>query len=112
MAAHALFHPAPRCVEIGELPATCPGAGEVFVPSWFSDISGGTERTVYRGELPGDLALADTIGALSGCFRYPSAYKYGAAAGGGRRAAAGASADRAHHAHVSFPACRGRIQRP
>ena len=53
-----------------------PGAGEVLVRTWFSGISGGTERLVYRGEVPEDLALDDTIGALRGCFRYPFRYGY------------------------------------
>ena len=42
--ARALFHTAPRCVEIRELPAPHPGAGEVLVRTVCSGISGGTER--------------------------------------------------------------------
>jgi len=41
-----------------------------------SGISGGTERLVYRGEVPADLALDDTIDALGGTFSYPFAYGY------------------------------------
>ena len=41
-----------------------------------SGISGGTERLVYRGEVPDDLALDDTIDALGGTFSYPFAYGY------------------------------------
>jgi threonine dehydrogenase-like Zn-dependent dehydrogenase len=35
-----------------------------------SGISGGTERLVYRGGIPADLALDDTIGALGGACAY------------------------------------------
>ena len=74
--ARALFHTAPRCVEIRELPTPRPAAGEVLVRTLSSGISGGTERLVYRGEIPADLALDDTINALGGTFSYPFAYGY------------------------------------
>src|SRR5215831_11332011 len=74
--ARALFHTAPRRVEIRELPTPRPAAGEVMVNTVCSGISGGTERLVYRGEVPADLALDDTIGALGGAFSYPFAYGY------------------------------------
>src|SRR6202000_377369 len=72
--AHALFHTAPRCVEIRELPAPRPAAGEVLVRTLSSGISGGTERLVYRGEIPPDLALDDMIDAPGAPFSYPFAY--------------------------------------
>src|SRR6185437_13274194 len=74
--AHALFHTAPRCVEIRELPVPHPAPGEVLVRTVCSSISSGTERLVYRGEVPADLALDDTIDALGGSFSYPFAYGY------------------------------------
>jgi threonine dehydrogenase-like Zn-dependent dehydrogenase len=74
--ARALFHTAPRCVEIRDLPSPRPAPGEVIVTTLFSGISGGTERLVYRGEFPEGLALDGTIDALSGAFRYPFAYGY------------------------------------
>jgi threonine dehydrogenase-like Zn-dependent dehydrogenase len=74
--ARALFHIAPRSVEIRELPTPRPAAGEVLVRTRFSGISSGTERLVYRGEVQPDLALDDTIDALGGTFRYPLAYGY------------------------------------
>ncbi len=76
MPARELVHTAPRCVEIRELPTPRPGAGEVIVNTLFSGISSGTERLVYRGEVPPDLALDDTIDALGGAFSYPFAYGY------------------------------------
>jgi 2-desacetyl-2-hydroxyethyl bacteriochlorophyllide A dehydrogenase len=74
--ARALFHTAPRCVQIRELPTPRPAAGEVVVTTLFSGISGGTERLIYRGEFPEGLALDDTIDALGGAFRYPFPYGY------------------------------------
>jgi len=74
--ARALFHTAPRCVEIRELPTPRPVAGEVLVRTLCSGISGGTERLVYRGEVPAELALDETIDALGGTFSYPFAYGY------------------------------------
>src|SRR5215469_2964495 len=74
--ARALFHTAPRCVEIREVPRPRPAAGEVLVRTLYSGISGGTERLVYRGEIPADLPLDDTIDALGGTFSYPFAYGY------------------------------------
>jgi threonine dehydrogenase-like Zn-dependent dehydrogenase len=74
--ARALFHTAPRRVEIREVSAPRPAAGEVLVRTLCSGISGGTERLVYRGEVPADLALDDTIDALGGTFSYPFAYGY------------------------------------
>ena len=76
MPARALFHTAPRCVEIRELSAPRPAAGEVIVRTLFSGISGGTERLVYRGEALEGMALDDTIGALGGTFTYPFPYGY------------------------------------
>jgi threonine dehydrogenase-like Zn-dependent dehydrogenase len=74
--ARALYHTGPRQVEIRELAPPRPGAGEVLVRTLRSGISGGTERLVYRGEVPVGLALDDTIGALGGTFSYPFAYGY------------------------------------
>jgi threonine dehydrogenase-like Zn-dependent dehydrogenase len=74
--ARALFHTAPRTVDIREVPAPRPAAGESLVRTLCSGISGGTERLVYRGEAPADLALDDTIDALGGTFSYPFAYGY------------------------------------
>src|SRR6202046_14291 len=74
--ARALFHTAPRCVEIRELPTPRPAAGEVLVRTLSSGISGGTERLVYRGEVPADLALDDTTETLAGAFSYPFASGY------------------------------------
>lgn len=41
-----------------------------------SGISGGTERLVFCGDVPEDVALDDTIKSLAGAFRYPFPYGY------------------------------------
>jgi len=74
--ARAVFHTAPRHVEIRELPEPRPTSGEVVVRTLFSGISSGTERLIYRGEVPDDLALDETISALGGVFQYPFTYGY------------------------------------
>ena len=63
-------------MEIRELPTPRPAAGEVLVRTVRSGISGGTERLVYRGEVPAELALDETIDGLGGTFSYPFAYGY------------------------------------
>lgn len=76
MPAHALFHTAPRRVEIRALPTPRPSDGEVLVRTVRSGISGGTERLVYRGEVDSGAALDDALDALGGTFTYPFAYGY------------------------------------
>jgi 2-desacetyl-2-hydroxyethyl bacteriochlorophyllide A dehydrogenase len=63
-------------VEIREVPAPRPAPGDVVVHTLCSGISGGTERLIFRGEVPEDVALDDTIKALAGTFRYPFPYGY------------------------------------
>jgi 2-desacetyl-2-hydroxyethyl bacteriochlorophyllide A dehydrogenase len=63
-------------VEIRELPTPRAGPGEVVVRTACSGISSGTERLVFRGEIPEDVALDDTIKALAGTFHYPFRYGY------------------------------------
>lgn len=74
--ARALLHTAPRRVEIRELPTPRPAADEVLVRTVCSGVSGGTEMLVYRGEVPAETPLDDTIDALGGTFCYPFAYGY------------------------------------
>jgi threonine dehydrogenase-like Zn-dependent dehydrogenase len=74
--ARALFFTAPRRVEVRELPGPVAGPGEVVVRTLCSGISSGTERLVFRGDVPEQAALDDTIKALRGNFRYPFSYGY------------------------------------
>ncbi len=61
------------------MPAPRAAAGEVVVRTFYSGISGGTERLVFRGDIPQDMTLDDTITALSGSFCYPFPYGYACA---------------------------------
>jgi threonine dehydrogenase-like Zn-dependent dehydrogenase len=63
-------------VEIRVLPAPAAAPGEVVVRTIRSGISSGTERLVFRGEVPEGMALDDTIKSLGGAFRYPFRYGY------------------------------------
>ena len=72
--ARALFPP----LRAAWISGKCPHRGlrpvRSFVRTLCSGISGGTERLVYRGEVPADMALDDTIDTLGGTFSYPFAY--------------------------------------
>lgn len=59
-----------------ELPA--PFLGQVLVKTEFSAISPGTELLIYRGLFPSDMAVDESIEALSGSFAYPLSYGYAA----------------------------------
>ena len=63
-------------MEIRELPAPRAAPGEVVVRTVCSGISSGTERLIFRGEVPESAALDDTIKAMAGTFRYPFRYGY------------------------------------
>jgi 2-desacetyl-2-hydroxyethyl bacteriochlorophyllide A dehydrogenase len=74
--ARALRFTGPRAVEIATVDV-CQPAGAVLLRSLYSGISSGTELLAYRGELPPDTALDDTLSGLSdGTFRYPFSYGY------------------------------------
>lgn len=74
--ARAVWFISQRAVEIRPVPVLPPADGEVLVHTRFSGISPGTEMLAYRGDLEPDLAQDETIGALSGTFRYPFRYGY------------------------------------
>lgn len=63
-------------MEVHETELAPPRDGEVLVRTSHSGISGGTELLVWRGEVPEDLALDDTLDALGGTFSYPFPYGY------------------------------------
>lgn len=76
MKARSLFFTAPEQVAVRESPVPEPGEGQLLVQTLVSAISPGTEMLVYRGQVPADLALDETIAALSGGARYPFKYGY------------------------------------
>lgn len=68
---------APRRVELREQTLGPPAAGQVLVRSRISAISAGTELLAFRGELPSDTPLDETLDALGkGSFTYPFRYGY------------------------------------
>jgi 2-desacetyl-2-hydroxyethyl bacteriochlorophyllide A dehydrogenase len=74
----ALYFTGPHevCVEQETLPP--PAAGEVLVQTLVSAISAGTERLIYRGQMPTNLCVDETIPALTGQVGYPLKYGYAA----------------------------------
>jgi 2-desacetyl-2-hydroxyethyl bacteriochlorophyllide A dehydrogenase len=75
----ALVFAGPRRVELVEEELAPPSAGQVLVRTRVSAISAGTELLVYRGELPSDRPLDESLPALGGApFAYPARYGYAA----------------------------------
>jgi 2-desacetyl-2-hydroxyethyl bacteriochlorophyllide A dehydrogenase len=75
----ALVFAAPRRVEIVDEELAAPAAGQALVRARVSAVSAGTERLVYRGELPRDRPLDESLPALAGApFSYPARYGYAA----------------------------------
>jgi 2-desacetyl-2-hydroxyethyl bacteriochlorophyllide A dehydrogenase len=68
----------PRRVEVVEERLGAPPPGHLLVRTAVSAISAGTELLAFRGELPADLPLDETLGALAGRFAYPFRYGYAA----------------------------------
>ena len=63
-------------VEVREEVINKPGPGQLLVRSLVSAISSGTEQLVYKGQIPADMPLDETITALDGTFQYPFKYGY------------------------------------
>lgn len=74
----AVYFIAPGAVEVREELLPAPQAGEVLVQTLVSAISAGTELLFYRGQVPSDLPVDETIAALEGSVRYPLKYGYAA----------------------------------
>ncbi len=76
MQARAVWFRAPRTVEVGPVEVREPDEGEVLVRTAWSGISSGTELLAYRGQLPPDLVLDESLGGVAGTFDYPFRYGY------------------------------------
>lgn len=74
--ARSLWFTAPRHVELRHDHLAPLQPGQVLVRSSFSGISSGTERLAYRGEIDPDVAVDETIAALTDTFRFPFRYGY------------------------------------
>lgn len=76
LAARAVWFRATRAVELRAERVPPPGHGEVRVQTIASALSHGTERLVYRGEVPTDMPL--DLPTLAGSFAFPIKYGYAA----------------------------------
>lgn len=68
--------PAPQQVEVAEEPLRAPESGEVQARTTLSAISPGTERLIYRGNVPSETAADPSIDALTGGLAFPLTYGY------------------------------------
>ncbi len=72
-----LLFTAPRRIEIRDEPLAPPPPGQALVVTEVSALSAGTELLAFRGDLPPDLPVDETLGAHGGAtFRYPFRYGY------------------------------------
>lgn len=77
MRRQALWFREPGRVEVVDEVMEGPVAGELLARTRVSAISAGTELLAFRGELPAELAVDETLGALRGqTFTYPFRYGY------------------------------------
>ena len=73
----AVVFTGPRRIEIVDEPLDAPGPGQLLVRATVSALSGGTELLAYRGMIPPELPLDDTLGALEGGrFTFPFRFGY------------------------------------
>lgn len=87
--------------ELRAEPAVAPGEGEVLVTTLWSGLSRGTERLVFQGQVPDEVADKMRAPAQVGNFPFPVKYGYAAI---GRRADTGALVFALHPHQESFRA--------
>lgn len=73
-----LVFAAPHRVEVQHSAIGSPGPGEVSVKTLVSAVSSGTEMLLYRGQMPPEMQVDESIPALDGAFQYPIRYGYAA----------------------------------
>ncbi|HMF44825.1 MAG TPA: zinc-binding alcohol dehydrogenase [Polyangia bacterium] len=74
-----LLFAAPERIELREEALDPPPPGHALVRTLTSAISAGSELLAFRGQLPLDMPLDETLGALGGAtFEYPFPYGYAA----------------------------------
>ena len=77
MNSRQLWFVEPGRVEVREHTLAAPGPGQVLLRTLYSGISSGTELLAYRGQLPADMALDDSLDAFAGeSASYPLQYGY------------------------------------
>ena len=72
----ALWYTAPGEAELRREQPAPPGAGEVRVTTLWTGLSRGTERLVFRGEVPAEIAERMRAPAQVGSFPFPVRYGY------------------------------------
>ena len=74
-----LLFAAPRRIEVVEEALDAPPPGHALVRTLISAISAGSELLAFRGQLPSDTPLDETLGALGrATFAFPFPYGYAA----------------------------------
>jgi 2-desacetyl-2-hydroxyethyl bacteriochlorophyllide A dehydrogenase len=86
----AVVFAGPRRIEVVEEALAAPGPGQLLVRAAVSAISAGTELLAYRGQVPAQLALDDSLESLAGRFSFPFRFGYASA---GQVVAVGAGVD-------------------
>ena len=76
MKRRSVWFSAPGCVEVREEEVGRPGPGQALVKARLSAISPGTELLFFRGQVPEEMALDETISGLGDAARYPFKYGY------------------------------------
>jgi 2-desacetyl-2-hydroxyethyl bacteriochlorophyllide A dehydrogenase len=76
MRRQALYFAGPRTVELREETVPAPAPGELLVRTTLTAVSAGTELLLYRGELPGDVAVDTVFQAHQGPVVWPLKYGY------------------------------------
>jgi 2-desacetyl-2-hydroxyethyl bacteriochlorophyllide A dehydrogenase len=74
----SLYFDAPNRVSVREESLAEPGPDQVLVQTLVSAISAGTEMLFYRGEVPKDIPMDETIPSLAKQLEYPLKYGYAA----------------------------------
>jgi len=72
----ALYFVGPGQVAVREEPLPQPSPDQVLVKTVLSAISAGTELLLYRGDIPVNLPVDESIKALPGSFNFPMKYGY------------------------------------
>jgi 2-desacetyl-2-hydroxyethyl bacteriochlorophyllide A dehydrogenase len=73
---YVLYFTKPHAVQVREEPIPTPAQNEVLVKNMVSGISAGTEMLCYKGLIPDDISLDETISSLKHQISYPFKYGY------------------------------------
>jgi 2-desacetyl-2-hydroxyethyl bacteriochlorophyllide A dehydrogenase len=79
MKRQALWFTAPGCVEVHEEETGQPQAGQVLVRARLSAVSPGTELLFFRGQVPEEMQLDESIAGMGAAVHFPFKYGYSCA---------------------------------